>query len=134
MTTECAKLTLPTLSLDYPANAHKRGTGVKAEAFSPPLCSANAPRASATRSRYRGSQVLFWILPRSSVPGFDIPPRSLAVDRFLALGWARQRSFLPTVGLSSAPRLSQYRLVRIAAALKIRAEMTMAVRKKTGTD
>jgi hypothetical protein len=108
------------------------GTGVKAEAFSP-LCSANAPRASATRSRCRGSRVPFWIPPRSSVPGFDIPPRSLAVDRFLALGWARQRSFLPTVELSSARRLSQCSRM-IAAALKTRAEMTRAVRKKTGTD
>ena len=77
--------------------------GVKAEAFSLPPCPANTPRASATRSRCRDCRTPFWILPSSGLPGFDIPPRSLVAERFLARGWARQCSFLPTDGLSSAP-------------------------------
>jgi len=73
-----------------------------ATAKADPLCSTNAPRASAKRSKFQGSRVPFWIPLRSSGPEFDIPPRSLVIDRFFALGWARQRSFC-TGGLGNAP-------------------------------
>ena len=57
--------------------------------------SANPPRASATRRRCQVCQTLFWTLVSSGLLGFDIPPRSLVAERFLA-GSARRCSFLPT--------------------------------------
>ena len=48
------------------------------------------PHVRSDDSRF---QVPFGTLPHSSGLGFDIAPRSLAIDRFLALASARQRSF-----------------------------------------